>query len=58
MSAGYEGENYISVFWGDGDANFSRDLDYSEKTAVEKDFNGGFPVGMLEVIGGFTRGKQ
>ena len=32
----FEGRNYISLFWGDMDANFKRNLSPGEKLQIEK----------------------
>jgi hypothetical protein len=33
---GYDGYNYISIFWGDDDANAARELTSEEKSQIER----------------------
>jgi len=37
IAPGFEGNNFISCFWGDKDGNYIRDLNVWEEQAVEKE---------------------
>lgn len=43
---GFRGKNYVSLFWGDSDANFSSNLDNSDKKQLEKMLKLNFAKGL------------